>query len=491
MGGTDTPKADPYAISGVLHAHLHKQGAFTGAGTTTGVTAEVLGKGIRSLLEARGGARTGSDITHENIKHVVDWLIASGAIRSSDHSAWTATSHATYTFVTFMSQRYHDDCRTFAVAEGSTASDHEKLIEASVQQAMAWLQTGGADSLSAAQHHAALDASSAADVELLDTLWPKDWQDAEATAKTRRNKPVKYNLLAIGGGVGGLVSTIGSSGVGARCALVEKTLLGGDCLNVGCVPSKALLAAAHKAHLFRQAAKSRDEMGDDAPFDGISIKGEVDVDFPAVMENVRKVRAAIGHHDGVERLKTAGVDVYLGSGRFTGPKAFEINGQTIHFAKAVICTGSHAFLPPIPGLAQADPLTNGNVFNMNQLPKRLVVIGAGVIGCELAQAFSMLGSQVTLFSRSGRILPKEDADAAKVVQDAIEAAGVTCHLKVRYVGVKGTHGRMKRRRQMGRKVVRTRVDGRTLMKHVICGVAPSRWLRWAGRSRDDDQHGAV
>lgn len=223
----------------------------------------------------------------------------------------------------------------------------------------------------------------------------------------------RYNLVVIGGGTAGLVSAVGAAGLGARVALVERHLLGGDCLNFGCVPSKSLIAAA------RAAAAC----GDAGRF-GVVVGGTVQVDFAAVMERLRKVRADIAPHDGAERLRKSGVDVFLGYGRFTGADTVEVGGRTLKFAKAVIATGARAAVPEIPGLAKAGFFTNETIFTLTALPKRLAVIGGGPIGCELAQAFARLGSRVTLVHNKPRILDREDADAATVVQAALQCDGV-------------------------------------------------------------------
>lgn len=222
----------------------------------------------------------------------------------------------------------------------------------------------------------------------------------------------RYNLVVIGGGTAGLVSAAGAAGLGARVALIERHLLGGDCLNVGCVPSKALLAAARAAAAARDAAAL-----------GVQVS-DVSVDFAAVMERMRRLRAAIAPNDSVERFSRLGVDVYLGEARFTGPTTVEVDGRTLQFARAVVATGARAAAPPIPGLAEAGYLTNETVFWLTELPRRLLVIGAGPIGLELAQAMRSFGSDVTVLTDGARILPREDAEAAAAVQRRFERDGV-------------------------------------------------------------------
>ena len=242
-------------------------------------------------------------------------------------------------------------------------------------------------------------------IALLDNTHPKEWVAPEPKGK--------YNLVVIGAGSGGLVTAAGSAGVGARVALIESHLMGGDCLNVGCVPSKALISAARVAATARRAGEF-----------GVHT-GEVTVDFPQVMERLRRLRAGISPVDSAERFsKELGVDVFIGRARFTGKNTVEVNGQTLTFAKAVIASGGSAAIPPIDGLAEAPYLTNANVFNLTELPKRLGVIGAGPIGMELAQSFQRFGSQVSVFSRKDGILPKEDPEAAKVVEESMRRDGV-------------------------------------------------------------------
>ncbi|MDJ0804630.1 MAG: FAD-containing oxidoreductase [Desulfobacterales bacterium] len=258
---------------------------------------------------------------------------------------------------------------------------------------------------------------------MLDLLHPKEWIDPEPKGT--------YNLVVIGGGAGGLISAAGASGVGARVALIESHLLGGDCLTVGCVPSKLLLRCAKAAAAVRNASKF-----------GVKVSGEVSVDFDFVMERLRRLRAGIAPVDSAQRYsEKLGVDIFMGRGKFTGKHTIEVNGKTLNFAKAVVATGGTASVPPIPGLAQAPYLTNANIFNLTELPARMGVIGAGPIGMELAQAFQRLGSQVTVFSRDAKILPKEDPDAAKIVENSLRHDGVTFAYNVKYKGVESRGGK--------------------------------------------------
>jgi pyruvate/2-oxoglutarate dehydrogenase complex dihydrolipoamide dehydrogenase (E3) component len=204
-------------------------------------------------------------------------------------------------------------------------------------------------------------------------------------------------------------------------ALVERDLLGGDCLNVGCVPSKAILRAARAAAAARTAGRFGVRTGD------------VAVDFPALMERMRRLRSELSGHDSATRFRGLGVDVYLGGGRFTGPDTIEVAGRTLRFRRAVVATGARAARPDIPGLEDIGYLNNETVFNLTELPRRLAVVGAGPIGCELAQAFARFGGEVVLIGKQPTLLPREDADAAELVKKAMEGDGVKLLLGVQTV----------------------------------------------------------
>ena len=222
------------------------------------------------------------------------------------------------------------------------------------------------------------------------------WRDAVFPADYINPVPApRYNLVVIGAGPAGLVTAIAAAGLGAKVALIERHAMGGDCLNVGCVPSKTLLAAAAAG----------------APFE-------------AAMQRVRAVRAEIAPHDSVARYREAGVDVFLGSARFTGARTVQVGAAVLTGRKFVIATGARASMPPIAGLAESMPLTNETVFELEQQPKKLVVLGGGPIGCELSQAFAWLGTQVTIVEAMDRILPNDEPDAAAVVAAALTADGI-------------------------------------------------------------------
>ncbi len=244
----------------------------------------------------------------------------------------------------------------------------------------------------------------AADTALLDSVHPPTWVNP-----TPRGR---YNLVVLGGGTAGLVSAVGAASLGARVALIERHWLGGDCLNVGCVPSKAVIRAARVAHDVRTAADY-----------GIHV-GALEVDFAAAMARMRRLRADIAPHDSAARLAGLGIDVYLGDGRFVGRDVVEVAGQRLQFARAVIATGARAAVPSVPGIAAAGYLTNETVFALTTRPNRLVVVGGGPIGCELAQAFCRLGSEVIVVDHGERLLSRDDPDAAELVRVRLAAEGV-------------------------------------------------------------------
>lgn len=223
----------------------------------------------------------------------------------------------------------------------------------------------------------------------------------------------RYNLVVIGAGTAGLVTAVGAAGLGAKVALVEKHFLGGDCLNVGCVPSKALIRAARAAAAVREAADF-----------GVSVPPGAAVLFPRVMERMRRLRADISPHDSAARYRELGVDVFLGAGSFSGPDTVKVASETLRFSKAVIAAGARAAAPPIPGLDGIPFLTNETIFSLTELPLRLGIVGAGPIGCELAQCFARFGSEVYLVETEHGVLPREDRDAADLVRNALIRDGI-------------------------------------------------------------------
>jgi pyruvate/2-oxoglutarate dehydrogenase complex dihydrolipoamide dehydrogenase (E3) component len=224
-----------------------------------------------------------------------------------------------------------------------------------------------------------------------------------------------YDLVVIGAGTAGLVVAAGAAGLGLglKVALIEKHLMGGDCLNVGCVPSKCMI----------RSSRVIGELWEAAAF-GVKVPDTIDVDFPAVMERMRRIRAGISHIDSAQRFQKLGVDVFLGNGQFASSNTVDVEGKRLRFKKAVIATGARAVKPEIAGIETVNYLTNETVFSLTERPNRLAVIGGGPIGCELAQAFRRLGSEVIVFHRGAHILNKEDADAAEIVQQTLIHEGI-------------------------------------------------------------------
>ncbi len=253
-------------------------------------------------------------------------------------------------------------------------------------------------------------------------LLPSDEHNAELESQTHPldwtnpAPPPCYNLVAVGGGTAGIIAALGAAGLGGRAAIVERHLLGGDCLNYGCVPSKALIRAARAAYQIRTAGAF-----------GIHT-ADASVEFAEVMERMRRLRAGISRHDSAARFRSLGVDVYFGDARFVGKDAVCVGDQTLRFHRAVIATGGRAATPDTPGLAELGYLTNETVFSLTSLPRRLIVLGGGPVGCELAQAFRRFGSDVHLVQRHETLLAKEEPAAAEIVRRQFEREGIALHL---------------------------------------------------------------
>ena len=244
---------------------------------------------------------------------------------------------------------------------------------------------------------------------LVNNVHPPQWVNPEPDGR--------YNIVVIGAGTAGLVTAVIAAAVGAKVALIEKHLMGGDCLNVGCVPSKGVIRAARAWADVKRAEEF-----------GVHLPAGAKYDFAAAMARMRKLRARISHTDSAHRYTKLGVDVYIGDARFTGPDTVSVEGRagnrTLTFAKAAICTGARASTPPTPGLKEAGYLTNETVFTLTDLPRRVGVIGAGPIGCELAQSFARFGSEVYLVEAMHGIMPNEDRDAADIVLKSMARDGL-------------------------------------------------------------------
>ncbi len=223
----------------------------------------------------------------------------------------------------------------------------------------------------------------------------------------------RYDLVVLGAGTAGLVTAAGAAGLGAKVALVERHLMGGDCLNVGCVPSKAVIRPSRALAELARAASL-----------GLRPGASAAADFAALMTRMRRIRAELSRNDSAKRFRGLGVDVFFGEGHFVGPETIEVDSRSLRFRRAVVATGSRPEVPPIAGLPEAGHLTNETVFSLTEQPRRLAVIGAGPIGCELAQAFRRLGSEVVLLDMLPRILGREDSDAATLLTRVLERDGV-------------------------------------------------------------------
>ncbi|MBE7158199.1 MAG: FAD-dependent oxidoreductase, partial [Rhodospirillales bacterium] len=260
---------------------------------------------------------------------------------------------------------------------------------------------------------------------------PPDWQPPQP-------KPL-YDLVVLGGGPAGTMAVLTATKAGHTVAVVERNLTGGTCVNFGCTPSKALIRAARAVFQARDGEKF-----------GYRLAGEPQIDFAAVITRVHEMRAEASAGDSVALMATAGADFYLGEARFVGPDTVEVDGQRLKFKKAVLATGSGPAVPDLPGLAEASYLTNETLFELTELPRRLVCLGGGTINCELAQAFCRLGSQVELVGSADRLLPGEVPEASELIAKQLRREGVKLHL-----GVKAT-------RVDGRRKCLTLSDGREL-----------------------------
>lgn len=257
---------------------------------------------------------------------------------------------------------------------------------------------------------------------LLDQVHPQNWVNPTPAES--------YDLVVIGAGTAGLVVAAGAAGLGLglKVALIEKQLMGGDCLNFGCVPSKTLIRAARLIGELQRAQVL-----------GIQVDpSAIAVDFSAVMDRLRKVRADLSIHDSAQRLQDLGVDVFFGQAHFCDRYSIQVNEATLRFRKAVIATGARAVQPAIEGLGSVGCLTNETVFSLTACPQRLAVIGGGPIGCELAQAFQRLGSQVTLFQRRSQLLPREDLEVAAIIQNQLRSDGIQVILSAAIERVEAT-----------------------------------------------------
>jgi pyruvate/2-oxoglutarate dehydrogenase complex dihydrolipoamide dehydrogenase (E3) component len=273
--------------------------------------------------------------------------------------------------------------------------------------------------------------SSIASATLPQDAYERERMENARPAPWRNPKPSgRYDLVVIGGGPAGLVAARAAAAMGAKVALVERGLLGGGCVNVGCIPSKAIIRTS------RLYAEMRN-----AEHYGAQVPADIRVDFPAVMKRMRRITARVSRFDSAQRLSSAGVDVFLGEAHFTASDALSADGTKLRFRKALVATGARPDTPSIAGLAEAGYLTNENIFDLTELPRRLLVIGGGPLGCELAQAFCRFGARTTIAQSLPLFLPKEERDAAQLLSDAFARDGIDVRLNTEAVKVRMEGGR--------------------------------------------------
>src|SRR5208282_2544370 len=258
---------------------------------------------------------------------------------------------------------------------------------------------------------------------LLQNVRPLDWRNPEPVAT--------YNLVIIGAGPAGMLTALSAARVGAKVALIERNRFGGVCLNVGCISSKAIIRTSRLYAEMRNAENF-----------GAQVPTGISVEFSAVMERMRRVRARIGRRISAQRLSSMGVDVYFGEARFAGPEAIVVEGKRLRFKRALVASGARPALPAIPGIAKAGYLTNESAFDLTECPRRLLVLGGGPLGCELAQAFCRMGSQVSIVQNDPMFLGNEERDAAQILSDALARDGIGIHLNTEASNVR-TEGNQK------------------------------------------------
>jgi len=266
-------------------------------------------------------------------------------------------------------------------------------------------------------------SSNGYDRTLLQHVHPPDWRNPEPKDR--------YNLVIIGAGPAGMLTASNAAKVGAKVAIIERDRLGGACFNVGCISSKAIIRTSRLYAEMRNAENF-----------GAQVPSGIGIDFSAVMERMQRVRARISRRFSAQKLSSMGVDVYFGEARFDGPEAVVVEGKRLHFKRALVASGARPAAPAIAGLAQTPYLTNQNVFDLNECPSRLLVLGGGPLGCELAQAFCRLGSQVTIVQKDPMFLGNEERDAAQILSEALARDGIDIHLYTEAINVR-TEGNQK------------------------------------------------
>lgn len=275
-----------------------------------------------------------------------------------------------------------------------------------------------------------------------------DWQ---------RPRSFDYNLVVIGAGAAGLVSAYIAAATKARVAIVERDLMGGECLNTGCVPSKALIRSAKLAKEASQSAR-------------FGLRGELMPDFPEIMARIRRVIGRIAVHDSAERYRSLGVEVIKGEARVVDPWTIEVDDRKLTTRGIIVATGAEPAIPPIAGLDQAEPLTSETIWSLTEQPGTLAIVGGGAVGCELAQSFVRLGSRVVLIEAAPRLLAREEPEASEFIYKTLAEEGVELHV--------GVDIERFEKDDNGRHAVRLR-DGRSIAFDKVL-VAAGRKLRTSG-----------
>ncbi|MEO9020122.1 MAG: mercuric reductase [Gemmatimonadaceae bacterium] len=276
-------------------------------------------------------------------------------------------------------------------------------------------------SMPSAEQRAFAMADAATEQRRMHDVRPPDWRNPSPAPS--------YDLVVLGAGTAGLVAAKMAAARGKKVAIVERHLLGGTCLNIGCLPSKTII----------RTSRAYGDMRDGARF-GAEVPRDVTVDFPAAMRRVRRIRARVSQFDSASGLAAAGIDTFFGDGRFVGTDALAVNGATLRFARAVIATGARPSSPNIPGLAEAGYITNESAFDLTEAPRRLLVIGGGPLGCEMAQAFCRLGVETTIVQNWPLFLPREERDAAQLLSDSFARDGIRIRLDTNVVSVRVVGG---------------------------------------------------